>query len=28
MATREFRKSFSRKEQGIIKDMMPVLPSH
>ena len=28
MATQEFRKSFSRKEQGIIKDMMPVLPSH
>jgi hypothetical protein len=27
MASQEFRDSFSRKEQGIVKDMLPVLPN-
>jgi hypothetical protein len=27
MASREFRNSFSRREQGIVKDMTPVLPN-
>ena len=28
MASREFRNSFSRREQGIVRDMLPVLPGH
>jgi hypothetical protein len=27
MASREFRQSFSRREQGIVRDMLPLLPS-
>lgn len=27
MASREFRQSFSRKEQGIVRDLIPVLPN-
>jgi hypothetical protein len=26
--SREFRNSFSRREQGIVRDMLPVLPGH
>jgi hypothetical protein len=28
MASGEFRNSFSRREQGIVRDMLPVLPNH